>query len=98
VHVTRLEEKGGWNMSKRKSEKKPYQLVKEDLPVLERAVRTSEYDELLDEFTKSDLKTARVDYPDKSMKALMAALRSRIKKRNLDVKVALRKGNLYLTK
>jgi len=85
-------------MSKRKRETKPYQLIKEELPVLERAVRTSEYDELLDDFVKSELKTARVEYPDKSMKALMAALRSRIKKRNLSVKVALRKGNLYLTK
>ena len=44
------------------------------------------------------MKIARIEYPDKSMKALMAALRSRIKKRNLEVKVALRKGNLYLTK
>ncbi len=85
-------------MSKRKRESKPFQLISEELPVLERAVRTSEYDELLDEFIKSSLKTARVEYPDKSMKALMAALRSRIKKRNLNVKVALRKGNLYLTK
>lgn len=85
-------------MSKRKREGKPYQLISEELPVLERAIRTSEYDELLDEFIKGSLKTARVEYPDKSMKALMAALRSRIKKRNLNVKVALRKGNLYLTK
>lgn len=85
-------------MSKKKREGKPYQLISEELPVLERAVRTSEYDELLDEFIKVSLKTARVEYPDKSMKALMAALRSRIKKRNLNVKVALRKGNLYLTK
>ena len=60
-------------MSKRKTDKKPYQLIKEELPVLERAVRTSEYDELLDEFIKGELKTARVEYPDKSMKALMAA-------------------------
>ena len=85
-------------MSRRKKEEKPYALVPEELPVLERAVRTSEYDELLDDFTKSDQKTVRVDYPGKSMKALMAALRSRIKKRDLVVKVALRKGNLYLTK
>jgi len=77
---------------------KPFKLISEELPVLERAVRTSEYDELLDEFTKSDLRTARVEYPNKSMKALMAALRSRIKKRDLKAKVALRKGNLYLTK
>ena len=85
-------------MSKMKREDKPYRLISSELPVLERAVRTSEYDELLDDFIKSSLKTARVEYPDKSMKALMAALRSRIKKRNLGVKVALRKGNLYLTK
>ena len=85
-------------MSRIKREEKPYRLISSELPVLERAIRTSEYDELLDDFIKSSSKTARVEYPDKSMKALMAALRSRIKKRNLSVKVALRKGNLYLTK
>jgi len=85
-------------MSKIKREDKPYRLISAELPVLERAVRTSEYDELLDDFIKSSDKTARVEYPDKSMKALMAALRSRIKKRNLSLRVALRKGNLYLTK
>lgn len=85
-------------MSKKNRGSKPFQLIPEELPVLERAVRTSEYDELLDEFIRVSLQTARVEYPDKSMKALMAALRSRIKKRNLSVKVALRKGKLYLTK
>ena len=84
-------------MSKMKREDKPYRLISAELPVLERAVRTSEYDELLDDFIKSSLRTARIEYPDKSMKALMAALRSRIKKRNLSLRVALRKGNLYLT-
>lgn len=83
---------------RRKRKEKPYELVEEELPVLERAVRTSEYDELLDDFVKSDLKTARVEYPGKSIKALMAALRSRIKKRDLNIKVAMRKSNLYLTK
>jgi len=83
---------------RRKRKEKPYELVEEELPVLERAVRTSEYDELLDDFVKSDLKTARVEYPSKSIKALMAALRSRIKKRDLNIKVAMRKSNLYLTK
>lgn len=72
--------------------------MKEELPVLERAARTSEYDSLLDEFIKADLKTVRVKYPHKSVKALMAALRSRTRTRTLSVKVAMRKGNLYLTK
>ena len=82
----------------RKKEGKPYELVPEVLPVLERAVRTSEYDELLDDFVKGKADTVKVEYPGKSLKALMAALRSRIKKRGLNVRVALRKGNLYLTK
>ena len=85
-------------MSRRAKLEKPYKLVSEELPLLERAVRASKYDELLDEFQKSDLKTARVEYPDKSLNALMSALRIRVKKRDLKVKVASRKGNLYLTK
>jgi len=87
-------------MSRRRREKveKPYKLVSEELPVLERAIRVSEYDGLLDEFIKGDIKTARVEYPGKSIRALMAALRARIKKRNLNVKVVMRKDNLYLTK
>jgi len=82
----------------KKQEGKPYQLISEELPVLERAARTSEYDSLLDEFVKGKAGTVRVDYPSKSTKALMAALRSRVKKRDLKVKVAMRKGDIYLSK
>ena len=79
------------------SEKK-YKLISEELPVEWKAGWTSEYDGLLDEFVKVKAATVRVEYPSKSIKALMAALRSRVKKRNLQLKVAMRKGNLYLTK
>jgi len=79
------------------SEKK-YKLISEGLPVLERAARISEYDELLDDFVKGKAETVRVDYQDKSTKALMAALRTRVKKRDLKIKVAMRKDNIYLTK
>jgi hypothetical protein len=79
------------------SEKK-YRLISEGLPVAERAVRISEYDGLLDDFVKGKAGTVRVDYPSKSTKALMAALRARVKKKDLKVKVAMRKRNLYLTK
>jgi len=83
---------------RRRKVEKPYKLISEELPVQERAVRTSEYDELLDDFVKSDMKTVRVEFPDKSAKALMAALRIRVKKRDLKVKVVSRKESLYLTK
>ena len=79
------------------SEKK-YKLISEQLPVAERAVRISEYDGLLDDFVKGRAGSVRLDYPDKSTKALMAALRARVKKKDLKIRVAMRKGNLYLTK
>ena len=79
------------------SEKK-YKLISEQLPVAERAVRISEYDGLLDDFVKGRAGSVRVDYPDKSTKALMAALKTRVKKKDLKIRVAMRKGNLYLTK
>jgi len=79
------------------SEKK-YKLISEQLPVAERAVRISGYDGLLDEFVKGKAGTVRVDYPGKSTNALMAALRIRVKKRDLKIKVAMRKGSIYITK
>ena len=82
----------------KKREEKPYRLIPEELPKSARAVRGSEYDGLLDEFCKGNVPTARVDYPGKTAKALMAGLRSRIKKRELTIRLSLRKGNLYLAK
>jgi len=79
------------------SEKK-YKLISEKLPVAERAASISEYDGLLDDFVKGKAETVRINYPGKSTKALMAALRARVKKKDLKVKVAMRKGNIYLTK
>ena len=82
----------------KKREEKPYRLIPEELPKSARAVRGSEYDGLLDEFTRGSVVTVRVDYPGKTAKALMAGLRSRIKKRVLKIRLSLRKGNLYLAK
>jgi len=82
----------------RRERGKPYRLVAEELPPVERGVRVSEYDDLLDTFVESDVKTARVEYPDKPMKALMVALRARVRRRDLKVRVVQRKGSLYLTK
>jgi len=62
------------------------------------ARRVSIYDELLDEFSKGEAGAARLEYLDKSINALMAGLRSRIKTRCLNIRVVLRKGKLYLTK
>jgi hypothetical protein len=75
-----------------------YSLVPEELPGPVTARRTSIYDELLDEFVGSSMDTARLEYPGRSVNALMAGLRSRIKTRSLPVRVVLRKGKLYLTK
>jgi hypothetical protein len=80
----------------RKNEEKSYKLMSEELP--KSAKRGSEYDGLLNEFIASNLKTVRVEYPTKTVKALMAGLRSRIKRRALKIRVSIRKGNLYLTK
>lgn len=81
-----------------KQEEKPYRLISVELPEWERVARALEYDELLNEFVKSGHKTVRVEYPGKSTNALMSALKMRAKKRDLKVKVASRKGRLYLTK
>ena len=60
--------------------------------------RASIYDELLDEFSKGEAGATRLEYPTKSINALMAGLRSRIKTRGLNIRVVLRKQKLYLTK
>ena len=88
-------------MSKReRKSSRPYRLITEELPKTERGIgaRISKYDELLNEFLGVDAKTVKIQYPNKSTNALMAALRSRIKKRDLQARVVMRKGNLYLTK
>ena len=75
-----------------------YSLVPEELPGPVTVRRTSIYDELLDEFVSSSMDTARLEYPERSVNALMAGLRSRMKTRGLSARVVLRKGKLYLTK
>ena len=75
-----------------------YSLVPEELPGAATTRRTSIYDELLDEFMDGSMDTARLEYVGRSVNALMAGLRSRIKTRSLPVRIVLRKGQLYLTK
>jgi len=80
-------------MSRRK-----YSLVPEELPKAVIARRASIYDELLGEFLEGEARAVRLEYPTKSINALMAGIRSRIKTRDLNIRVVLRKGKLYLTK
>ncbi len=77
---------------------KPYRLIAEELPEIPRIIKGSVYDELLDEFAKGKAKTTRVEYTGKNAKNLMSGIRARIKKRKLDVRLAVRKGQLYLVK
>ena len=77
---------------------KPYKLIAEALPEVPRVIRGSVYDELLDEFMKGKAKTVRVEYSGKNAKNLMSGIRARIKKRKLDVNLAVRRGQLYLVK
>jgi hypothetical protein len=77
---------------------KPYRLIAEDLPEIPKIIKGSVYDELLDEFVRGKAKTTRVEYTGKNAKNLMSGIRARIKKRKLDVRLAVRKGQLYLVK
>ena len=77
---------------------KPYRLIAEELPEIPRIVKGSVYDELLDDFAKGKEKTSRIEYAGKSAKNLMSGVRARINKRKLDVKLAVRKNQLYLSK
>ncbi len=77
---------------------KPYRLIAEELPEIPKIIKGSVYDELLDEFVRGKAKTTRVEYAGKNAKNLMSGIRARIKKRKLDVQLAVRKGQLYLVK
>lgn len=77
---------------------KPYRLIAEELPEIPKIIKGSMYDELLDEFVRGKAKTTRVEYTGKNAKNLMSGIRARIKKRKLDVRLAVRKGQLYLVK
>ena len=77
---------------------KPYRLIAEELPEIPKIIKGSVYDELLDEFVRGKAKTTRVEYTGKNAKNLMSGIRARIKKRKLDVRLAVRKGQLYLVK
>ena len=71
--------------------KKPYSLVPAELPEAQIPRGGSMYDQLLDDFVKKGSKTVRLEYADKSINALMAGVRSRIKTRALNIRVVLRK-------
>jgi hypothetical protein len=81
-----------------KETKKPYLLIEEKIPDLEKSIRTSEYDGLINDFIQSKAESSRLEYPDKNIRALQTIIRSRIKKNNLGIKIVTRKGKLYLTK
>ena len=57
-----------------------------------------EYDEILDEFLKGNMTTAKVEYPGKTANELGVLLLSRIIERNLDVNIVTRGGKIYLTR
>ncbi len=77
---------------------KPYRLIAEELPEIPRIVKGSAYDELLDDFATGKSATVRVEYAGKNAKNLMSGIRARIKKRKLDIRLAVRKNQLYLSK
>lgn len=77
---------------------KPYKLIPAKLPEIPRIVRGSIYDNLLDDFVNGKAKTVRVEYVGKNSKNLMSGIRARIKKRKLEIKLAVRLGSLYLVK
>lgn len=77
---------------------KPYRLIAEDLPEVPRIVKGSVYDALLDDFVKGKAEAVRIEYAGKTARNLMSGIRVRIKKRKLDVRLAVRKNQLYLLK
>ena len=76
-------------------------IVKEKIPPPVRFVRKRlEYDECLDEFLKSDLKSARVEIQNSKPKNLYRQLHKRIKEKGLEgkVRVCIRKNKVYLVR
>ena len=82
------------------SKKKYKWIIPEELPTPVRPKKRIEYDEAIDEFLNSDLKSARVNIPNVKPKTLYATLQSRIRKRKLrnQIRVVKHKDRIYLIK
>jgi len=82
-------------MSTEDKEKIKFSLIKERVPTRKKG---SKFDVILDEFSKSDMKSVRVD-TDLNLKTLSLGLRSRIKNRKItNIKVKERESKVYLVK
>ena len=82
------------------SKKKYKWIIPEELPTPIRPKKKVEYDEAIDEFLNSDLKSARVNIPNVKPKTLYATLQTRIRMRKLRDKIRVCKSGdkVYLVK
>ena len=82
------------------SKKKYKWIIPEELPTPVRPKKRVEYDEAIDEFLNSDLKSARVNIPNVKPKTLYATLQTRIRMRKLRDKIRVCKSGdkVYLVK
>jgi len=81
--------------------KKEYKwIIPEELPRPVRPKKRTEYDECIDEFLKSDLKSARVNIPNIKPRTLYSQLQARIRMRKLRDKIRVSKcgDKIYLVK
>ncbi len=80
------------------SKKKYKWIIPEELPRPARPKKRVEYDEAIDEFLNSDLKSARVNIPNVKPKTLYATLQTRIRMRKLrdKIRVIKRKDKVFL--
>ena len=79
--------------------KKEYKwIIPEELPRPVRPKKRVEYDEAIDEFLDSNLKSARVNIPNVKPKTLYATLQTRIRMRKLrdKIRVIKRKDKVFL--
>ena len=82
------------------SKKKYKWIIPEELPTPVRPRKRVEYDEAIDEFLNSDLKSARVNIPNVKPRTLYSQLQARIRMRKLrdKIRVIKRKDKVFLYK
>jgi len=82
------------------SKKKYKWIIPEELPTPVRPKKRLEYDEAIDEFLNSDLKSARINIPNVKPKTLYTTLRNKLKKRGLRsrLRVVKHKDRIYLVR
>ena len=82
------------------SKKKFKWLVPEELPSPVQVKRRKEYDECVEEFLESGLKSARVNIPGVKPLSLARLLTGRIKRKGLTgkIRVSVRKDKVYLVR